>query len=245
MSPIIPAVLPQSERDLEEKLVRFSRLPEIEFVQIDAVDGKFAAPACWPYTGAGPREFAGRLAQGRALPCYEYLRFDIDLMAEDPGRVAGQWVALGATRLTFHLESMVDLLPVIERVRKAHGHAPGFAPDLLSIGIAVNVATDLARLAPYAPLVDYVQLMGIRRIGRQGEPFAAEVLERIKKVRRLYPGLAIQIDGGATRETAARLFAAGADRLVVGHDLLGAGDLRAEYAHLTGLAELYGRYTRR
>ena len=224
--------------------MRFESLPGVDYVQIDAVDGTYAKPACWPYTGSGPAEFSDWVARGKTLPCYGPLLFDIDLMVADPGKVAGDWIALGASRLTFHLESVTDLRPIIERVRADYGHDKGFTTELLSIGVAINTTTDVGRLAPYAGMIDYVQCMGIAHIGRQGEPFDPRVLEKIRQVRRRYPDLAIQIDGAATRSTAPRLLHAGADRLIVGHDLIGAADMVGRYTLLTNMAQEYGRYTR-
>ena len=47
MSAIVPAILPKSLEDLEQKLTVLSGVATS--VQIDVVDGKFVSPASWPY----------------------------------------------------------------------------------------------------------------------------------------------------------------------------------------------------
>jgi transketolase len=213
---IIPAILPSSRRELEEVLRRLSRLPHIAFVQIDVVDGAFASPASWPY------------AQGQdvpdTIPALEGHCFDADLMVEDPERAVEAWLTLGAARVTLHLESLKDPARTLALIKGRYGHDREAGPCPFELGLAVNVATDLALLEPHLPRVDYVQLMGIDTIGRQGEPFDPVVLERVQKLREAHPRLVIQVDGGVTPETAPRLLAAGASRLVVGHAITGAPD---------------------
>ena len=64
MTLIVPAVIPVSQEDLEEKLGKLAAIPEITEVQIDVVDGRYASPASWPYQG--DRAAPSRLqAEGR------------------------------------------------------------------------------------------------------------------------------------------------------------------------------------
>ena len=58
--------------------------------------------------------------------------------------------------------------------------------------------------------------MGIDSVGFQGQIFDEKVIAKIKEVKKIYPELTIQIDGGVNLETAPLLKAAGADRLVIG-----------------------------
>ena len=116
MSIVVPAVLPSSLKDLEEKLGRFARIPSISRVQIDVVDGRFATPASWPYTA--PKELAAMLARGEMLPELDHVSYEIDLMCHDADQAAGAWLALGATRLTFHTESVLNLPRLLASARR-------------------------------------------------------------------------------------------------------------------------------
>ena len=143
MTLIVPAVIPVSQEDLEEKLGKLAAIPEITEVQIDVVDGRYASPASWPYQG--DRAAPSRLqAEGRMLPQAGRFRLEMDLMTVDPESAAGSWIALGATRVVIHAESTPRLGRLLEEFAVAYGHQKGFASDLLSVGLAIGPATDLA-----------------------------------------------------------------------------------------------------
>jgi ribulose-phosphate 3-epimerase len=239
MGVIVPAILPASRQDLEDKLAKYAG--RVDSVQIDVVDGRFAAPATWPYAG-GSKELAQAAAAGEELPHYGELAFDIDLMASDPEQVIGSWVSLGASRITIHAEATSALAKLVADVQTRYGHEKDFIPDMLSLGLAIGIETPTALIEPFLDRADYVQLMGIRRIGRQGEPFDDRVIARAKYLKKKYPKLALQVDGGVSKATAPALLAAGVDRLIVGSALDRAEDLDAELAVFKGLVERYGIY---
>jgi len=234
MGIIVPAILPTSREDLDEKLSRLVGLTTD--VQIDVVDGRFASPASWPYSG-GTKE----LAAG-GLPQAESLRMEIDLMVSDPELVTGSWIATGATRILAHLESTNYLPRLITDLKVKYGHDKGFAPDLLSFGLAINIATELAMLEPYIDDLDYVQFMGIRQIGKQGQAFDTGVLDKIKKFRSLHPDIPVQVDGGVSLASAPLLLAAGVSRLIVGSALWKAPDLKEALDRLNALTQTHGIY---
>lgn len=239
MGVIVPAIVPTSYRDLEDKLARLSGL--CSEVQIDIVDGRFAGPASWPYV-TDPAEPSRMLAAGEMFPHCDEFRIEIDLMSADPESAAGSFIGLCATRLTVHAESTRYLSRFIQDTQEVYGHDKDFVPDLLALGIAIGAETDLALIEPYLNQVAYVQFMGIRQIGHQGEPFDPRVLQRIKTFRRLHPGIPVQVDGGVSSKNAAQLLSAGVSRLVVGSALWKAPDLAAELRSLNAIAQTYGLY---
>ncbi len=241
MSVVVPAILPQSSQDLEDKLAQLADIPAVTAVQIDAVDGRFVAPPCWPYTIHGALESMAK--SHRMLPKIDRFVFDADLMTEHPERAVDLWSALGATRLTLHAESTPSLLRDILNIREKHGHARDFAPGLFSLGLAVSIATDLSLIQQCLGSIDYIQLMGIAVLGKQGEPFDRRVIERIRAVRRMDPRIIIQIDGAVTLHTAPALLAAGASRLVVGHDIWRARSIAYEIAKFDALVNPYNANT--
>src|SRR6185437_12060256 len=125
----------------------------------------------------------------------------IDLMVRDPEAVIGSWIELGASRITVHFESTNYPAKIIDDFKTKYGHDRDFAPDLLSFGFAIGAETDPAVLEPFIDEMDYVQFMGIKRIGRQGEPFDKNVIARINAFRKKHPGMEIQVDGGVSNET--------------------------------------------
>lgn len=235
MSAIVPAVLPKSREELEDKLARLDGLASA--IQLDIVDGHFASPASWPYTEAGT---GGTPATEETLPYLGHFNFELDLMVADPGRVAGSWIDQGITRLTIHAESAHDLPKLLEEFKVTYGHDKGFAPNLLSIGLAINAGTELSLIEPYLDRADYVQFMGIATIGRQGEPFDTRALHKVKSFHKKYPDMPMQVDGAVNLTTAPQLLDAGVTRLIIGSALWKAPDLEAELAKFHALVEEYG-----
>lgn len=241
MGSIVPAILCTSRSELEQKLTRILRVPEVDAVQIDVVDGKFAAPATWPYVG-DHASFADLASSGALLPHVGRARLEVDLMTYAPEETIGAWIAAGVSRITVHAEGTTQLARLISEFQVRYGHDKDFAPDLLSLGLAIGLETDVALIEPFLSKIDYVQFMGIAKIGRQGQPFDSRVIARIRTFRAKHPDVTIQIDGGVTEATAPLLFAAGADRLIVGHTLLEAKNMRETFLNLSKLTEKYGRY---
>ena len=239
MAIIVPAIVPASLADLAQKLARLEGL--CEEVQIDIVDGIYAKPASWPYI-ADPGEPSRMLAAGELLPSAGKLRFEVDLMSADPESVAGTWVGLGATRLTVHAASTRFLSRFLENMHVAFGHDKDFASELLSLGIAIGADADSALVEPFLDRIDYVQFMGIRTIGHQGEPFDAGVLPRIKAFRKKHPEMPVTVDGGVNLESAPLLLEAGVSRLVVGSAIWKAPDPAAAFRALSALTEEHGLY---
>lgn len=239
MGTIVPAIIPTSRKDLEEKLSRLSGL--CEDVQIDIVDGVFAGPASWPYVNDAT-EPARMLEEGVHLPGAGEFRFEIDLMSADPESVAGVWIGLGASRLTVHSESTRFLPQFLQSTNSTYGHDGDFTPGLLSFGLSIGIETDLALIEPHLKKVDYVQFMGIRKIGHQGEPFDTRVFAKIAMFRKRYPTIEIQVDGGVTLENTPKLLQAGVKRLVVGSALWKAPDLAVRYREFDELTQRHGIY---
>ncbi|MDB5244166.1 MAG: ribulose-phosphate 3-epimerase, ribulose-phosphate 3-epimerase [Parcubacteria group bacterium] len=229
MSLVTPAVLPSSRQDLEEKLVLFETFPGIARVQIDVVDGLFVSPGSWPYTNdvdAKDPQLAGLLEPHR-------IAYEVDLMCFNPVRAAEPWISAGATRLTFHEGSATDLHTLIEEAQDHYGH-------IVSIGLAIHVDTDLERISESIEHLDYIQCMGIARIGRQGEPLDPAVIPKIRMCKLRYPALPVQVDGGVTFENAKELLRAGASSLIAGSALLKAADPRAAFESFETLRSPYG-----
>jgi ribulose-phosphate 3-epimerase len=238
MGIIVPAIIPASRPDLEDKLARLAGL--CEEVQIDIVDGVYAKPSSWPYL-EDPAEPSRMLADGELLPRAGEFRFEIDLMSGDPESSAGAWIGLGANRLTIHAESTRYLSRFIGNTRSWYGHDKDF-PGLVSLGLAIGAETDIALVEPFLDRIDYVQFMGIRTIGHQGEPFDPGVLPRILAFKNRHPKVEVTVDGGVTRENAAQLLSAGVSRLVVGSAIWKAPDPVAAYRELDALTRIHGIY---
>ncbi|MFA6969029.1 MAG: hypothetical protein WC217_00305 [Candidatus Paceibacterota bacterium] len=231
MSIVVPAVLPSSLEELKEKLALFARISSVNRIQIDVVDGRFVGPASWPYTA--PAELQAMIKRSEMLPRLDSIEYEIDLMCLDAADAAKDWLALGATRLTFHAETATDLPKFMTTVRRDYG-------GVISFGLAINIASDLALIEPCLDDIDYVQFMGIAKIGQQGQPFDRRVLEKVRMFRIRHPDILVQVDGGLSLPSARQLVALGVSSLVVGSGILRASDPAAEVEKFESLRTSYG-----
>ena len=231
MSLVVPAVLPSSREELEEKFALFARISSVKRMQIDVVDGRFVTPANWPYTA--PAELQAMVKHGEMLPRLDSVEYEIDLMCLDAADAAAAWLALGATRLTFHAETATDLPQQLAATRKQYG-------SVVSFGLALNIASDLALIETCLGDIDYVQFMGIAKIGRQGQPFDRRVFEKVRVFRNRHPDIPVQVDGGVSLDSAKKLLALGVSNLIVGSGILKASDPAAEVAKFEALKSSFG-----
>ena len=232
MSLVVPAVLPSSREDFEQKLALFTSIPSVSRIQIDVVDGRFATPVSWPFTA--PMDLRTMAAKNEMLPELDRIAYELDLMCFDAPHAALDWLALGASRLTFHAESATDLPRLLASARMRHGS------DLISFGLALNTVTDLAIIEPCLDDIQYVQFMGIARIGRQGQPFDDRVFEKVRTFYARHPDIPVQIDGGVSLESARELVTLGVSNFVIGSAIMRASDPAAAITEFEMLETPYG-----
>ena len=219
---IIPAVLPQSFKDLEERLAPLKDV--IKLAQVDVVDGQYAKGKTWPYRDTATFEKIAK--EERGLPFWDKIDFQFDLMIQNPDKVLKEYLDAGASHVVLHarsegvekaLQLIVDLRTEEIGSFSVHG------------GMALGPQDQPDMLEPFEAQFDFVQVMGIDREGRQGEPFDKKALYLVERLRSRYPKLPIQVDGGVSLQNARELVAAGASRLVVGSAIVKAEDPLAAY----------------
>jgi ribulose-phosphate 3-epimerase len=237
MNGIVPAILPSTKEDLEDKLLQLQGIASE--VQIDIVDGAFAAPASWPYLHPDGGDIS---EEYHALDFLGDLHLEMDLMVEHPEKHISTWVNAGANRIIIHAESTRILPTLLATIHTQFGHDTEFAPELLSIGLAIHSSTDISLIEPFLSHINFVQFMGIERIGKQGEPFNTRIVPKVQSFKKKYPDMPVQIDGGVSLDTAPALLAAGASRLIVGSALWKSNDVKATYEQFVSLTSKYGIY---
>lgn len=190
MVEIIPAVLPKSFDELERELERLHGTAPL--VQIDLV-GK-------------------NILEGRyALPFWEEFDFECDIMLANPAHEVQTCIDAGVSRIVVHADAS-SAREALEALQPMRG---GDIPTMLGIALRSHDTSDI--LKSFEGLYDFIQVMGIDHIGKQGEPpdpHHREV-ELIKQLRAQFPDLDIQVDGAAAAHVG-ELVSAGANRLVVG-----------------------------
>lgn len=225
MIDIVPALMPRSSQEFFSLVERI--FPAAAAVQVDIMDGKLTPEANWPYIG--DREIFEELLRGeKTLPHKDALSYEADLMVREPLLAAREWIALGAERIILHINSDPALLETAATLRAESGGRVLF-------GLGVLATTPIEKIAPLIPLFDFVQCMGIARIGFQGEPFDERVLAQTSLLREMWPERIISVDGGVTEDTAKRLVDAGARRLVIGSSIVKSPDPVEAIARFTAL----------
>jgi len=224
MPEIIPAILPKSFTELTLGLEQVAGL--VPYVQIDILDGKFTPERTWPNIGAPDPDFVKIIREEEGFPLWDEIDFEVDLMVADPEEEFQRWVSAGAKRLIPHFESFKTpetAKAFAEKFQSQYGGDGSFLA--LELGMAINIDTPIEVLEPLIEHIQFVQCMGIAKIGYQKQPFDERVLEKVKSIREKYPELTISIDGGVNLETAPKLLDAGADRLVVGSAIYETDDI--------------------
>lgn len=212
-SPVVPAVIPTSKDDVLEFSDRL--LFSSEF-HLDLVDGKFVSATSWPFVPTGiPVDVKSAL---------DRYTLEIDLMVSDPVSVANEWIEAGADMLVFHVESIS-----LEAFKN-------FTDSVeVSVGVSAHGDTGMDTLASYCEYADYIQLMGIREIGAQGQKFDETVIDKIVFLKKQFPNLSITIDGSVNKDTIKSLYEAGADRFICGSAIVQQPDPETAHAELVSL----------
>lgn len=213
MIPIVPAIIPKSQAQIESLLDKLNFSTE---VHVDVVDGKFVPFLSWPYEPKGSPVDIKKST--------DHFTLEVDLMVNSPLAVAEDWLMAGADMLVFHTES----ISLSDFKNFVHG-APA------SVGISALNDTPLDTLLPYIELADYVQVMGIAKIGAQGQPFDVRGLERIINIKNTFPNKLISVDGSVNFETITNLRQVGIGRLIVGSAIVSATEPYEAYSELNRL----------
>ncbi|MDO8564772.1 MAG: hypothetical protein Q7R88_02130, partial [bacterium] len=207
---IVPAIIAKEFSEIPAKLELVKGIADT--VQIDICDGKFAPNKTWPYIG-DHGEITEILREAEGLPYWDELDFEFDLMVSKPEEAVPFWVKAGASRVIVHIESMEP--DALSDLIKEWKHVVDF-------GLALKPSTPLEKLETFLHEVTFVQCMGNDRISFGGVPLDEPlVLPKIAHLRKNYPELTISVDIGVNFETAPRLIAAGASRLVAGSAVFG------------------------
>jgi ribulose-phosphate 3-epimerase len=206
---IIPAIIPKNQTDLTTKAKQLRGV--VPCIQVDVCDGVFVKTK----------------TQFHELPFLDEIEYELDLMIDQPEKDIETYIEMQPARMIIHLESVKhfpELFLPLERVR-----------GIIEIGIAINNDTPEEILETYLEDVDFVQVMGIRQIGSQGQVFDERCLERLSYLHRKYPDLILSVDGSVNRDTLLRLRDAGATRFVAGSAVFSTKDFAKNVEALEGL----------
>ena len=199
---IAPSILSADFGRLAEEVVAAEE-GGADWIHVDVMDGHFV-----PNITLGP-------AITRAVRSATDLPVDVHLMIEDPDRHLEAFADAGADWISVHQEACPHLHRTVVRIREL-GARPG---------VVVNPATAVETLTEVVPFVDLVLVMSVNP-GFGGQSFIPTSVDKVRRVRELLArssrdGVALEVDGGISPDTAGEVVAAGADVLVAGSAVYG------------------------
>lgn len=163
-----------------------------DFLHVDVMDGKFVDNKKFP------------LEVVKDIKAVSTKRIDLHLMVKDHS-VIKEYAKLEPQYITFHVE-VIDDFSLIDYVKSLG----------LKVGLAINPETDERKIIPYLDDIDLVLFMSVYP-GAGGQSFKEEVVEKIRKIKKIAPtDLIVSIDGGVNDKTIELCKYAGCDMVVSG-----------------------------
>jgi ribulose-phosphate 3-epimerase len=204
MVELVPSILSADFARLAEEIAAAERGGGT-VIHVDVMDGHFV-----PNITIGPPVVAS-LRKATKLP------LDCHLMIENPDEFIPAFADAGADWVSVHYEACRHLHRTLELITH-HGMKPG---------VVLNPATRVNLIRDIVPMVHHVLIMSVNP-GFGGQRFIEFSLDKIRELARIRTelGLAfkIEVDGGVAHDTVSRVVQAGAELLVAGNAVFGAGD---------------------
>ena len=168
-----------------------------DLIHVDVMDGHFV-----PNLTIGPPVI-------KALKKNCSIKFDVHLMISPVHKYIKAYSDAGADIITIHPEATDDLSASIAKIKELNK----------KVGVSLNPKTKLEVIEDYLNQIDLVLVMSVNP-GFGGQKFMPEVLDKIKKLKKIQKDknidFDIEIDGGINFENSKIAIEAGANILVSG-----------------------------
>jgi len=186
-------------------------------IHVDVMDGHFV-----PNITLGPPVVKSlRKVTGLPLDCH--------LMIDNPNDYIPAFAEAGANWVSVHYEACPHLHRTLELILH-HGMKPG---------VVLNPATGIDVITEILPMLHHVLIMSVNP-GFGGQEFIPFSLGKIRRLARLRDelglGFKIEVDGGVAHDTIAHVVQAGAELLVAGNAVFGAGEPERDARELLEMA---------
>jgi ribulose-phosphate 3-epimerase len=167
----------------------------------------------------------------KSLRKVTHLPLDCHMMIENPDQFVESFADAGANWMSVHYEACRHLHRTLELIAH-HGMQPA---------VVINPATKVDLLIPILGMVHHVLVMSVNP-GFGGQSFIPYSINKIRRLRELRQQLGlsyrIEVDGGVAHDTVAMVVEAGAELLVAGSAVFGAGNPEQDTRELLEAAQL-------
>ena len=166
-----------------------------DMIHVDVMDGHFV-----PNLTIGPPVI-------KALKKHSSILFDVHLMISPVHKYIEMYADAGADIITIHPEATDNLELSISKIKKLKK----------KVGVSLNPETKINKILNFLEQIDLVLIMSVNP-GFGGQKFMPEVLDKIKKLKKIQKekniNFDIEIDGGINFDNATTAIEAGANILV-------------------------------
>lgn len=205
---IVPAIIAKTQHELNEILDKVKDVSG--FAQLDIMDQVFVPNSSLDFDF----DVSG-----------SNMRFEAHLMISNPmAWIEKNWNKVDT--ILVHFESCENPDEIIKFVKNKGK----------KIGFALNPETPINHVKGYLDEIDQLLIMTVNP-GFYGSKFLLETISKISEVRKIKPGLDIEVDGGIMPDTIKLVYEAGANMFVSGSYIIKSDDVKRSIDNLRNLVQ--------